>query len=340
MDCTRSAAGVDRPRDVHRSTKRSEPAPRDRDDPLPCGTVLAGRYVISRCAGDGATSRVYRARDALAERFRRRNTDVALKIFKTAAERPSAIELAHNEAWMATQFPHPSAARVHGFFEHQDRAVVTMEWIDGETLETRLRRMPGQRLPLDEALVIASCVAGPLAIAHEAGVVHCDVKPGNILMTDTGAVKLIDFSTARYAQPASGVTGSPPPAPEAYVGFSPSYASPQARSCAPATVSDDVYSLACVLYRMVAGHLPNGESVTGDRTTSDRAAHWPRPRALSRRRWSALRRALATRPAQRPGDVREFVGSVAGGRMPWLFCGAYGPGAKARGRWTERGSPR
>lgn len=299
---------------------------------LGTGTVLAGRYVLASAGTEGGTSRVYRARDVLAERFRSSGTDVAIKIFHGAGEPHLALELAHHEAWMGEHFSHRAACRVHGVQQQGDLAFVTMEWIEGESLAKRLERMPAGRVPLGEAIAVAREVAAALAAGHERGVVHSDVKPGNILLGDTGAMKLIDFSTARPAGPANA-SATRAGEGAGFHGYSPAYASPQTRRDLPASPTDDIYSLGCVVYRMVAGRPPYGDAPPACATHVQSVP--PRPQALDRGRWRILRTALSPLSGERPHDVVGFVDALTRGRLRRLLAPRVSPGSGRRRAWQR-----
>jgi tRNA A-37 threonylcarbamoyl transferase component Bud32 len=153
------------------------------------GEMLAGRFRIVNFIAAGGMGEVYKAEDSRLDRI------VVLKFLpkELAQDRPS-LERFRREAKAASALNHPNICTVHDFAEDGDRAFIAMEYLEGETLAARIKRGP---LPLDDTLKIAMAIAGALDAAHRKGVIHRDLKPGNIMLTGTG-VKLLDFGLAKY----------------------------------------------------------------------------------------------------------------------------------------------
>lgn len=198
-----------------------------------------GTFEIIRELGRGGMGVVYAARD------RHLGRTAALKFLPSrAAEDEEHIEQLIAEAKAASALDHPNIATVYQLGETVDgRRFVAMALYDGETLRDRLRRGP---LPWRDALGIAEQVAAALAGAHEAGIVHRDVKPANILLTRQGLVKLLDFGVAAMVGDpfSTGARGTV------------LYISPQQAGGGPPAATDDVWSLGVLLYEMLAGAPP------------------------------------------------------------------------------------
>lgn len=209
-----------------------------RDDVV--GTNISHYAVLER-AGAGGMGVVYRARDCRLDRF------VALKLLaRTAGGDPAALERHIREARAASSLDHPNIGVVHDVGETADgRLYIVMAWVEGETLEQRLRRGP---LSVAEALSVARQLACALQAAHDAGIVHRDVKPGNVMLGSNGAVRLLDFGVARL--PGSDLTqaGATP----GTVG----YMSPEQTRGEAVDPRSDIWSLGVLLFEMLCGARP------------------------------------------------------------------------------------
>ena len=193
------------------------------------GTHL-GPYEIVEPLGKGGMGEVYRACD---HRLRR---SVAIKIL-TAAPDDDARARFINEAQALARLEHPHVCRVYDVGHDHDVDYLVMESLEGETLAARLERGP---LPVAEAVAIAREIAEALALTHGHGLVHRDLKPGNVMLTGTGA-KVLDF----------GLSG--PVAADAATGGTLQYMSPEQLDGQPATPQSDLFALGSILYEMLAG---------------------------------------------------------------------------------------
>jgi serine/threonine protein kinase/predicted nucleic acid-binding Zn-ribbon protein len=210
------------------------------------GTVIAGRYVIEELLGVGGMGSVYRARHQFIGRY------VALKFLDPSLTKNERLRKRFlGEARAANQINHEHIIDITDFGETEDGIVyMVMEYLEGHSLEEDIERGP---LELRRALRITLQIALGLGRAHELGVVHRDIKPGNIHLSrrrmDRDFVKVLDFGVARIEQDAR-ITGQ-----NMIVG-TPEYIAPeQIRSAAP-TPSSDLYSLGCLLFEMLTGHIP------------------------------------------------------------------------------------
>ena len=207
--------------------------------------VLNGRYELQRRVGRGGMAEVYLARDRLLDRL------VAIKIlFPEFATDPSFVARFRREAQNAANLNHPSIVGVYDWGKERGTYYIVMEYVDGKSISDILRT--DGPIEAKRAATIAADVAGALGFAHRKGVVHRDVKPGNILITDAGDVKVADFGIAR-ALTASveenlTQTGS--------VMGTATYFSPEQAQGKAVDARTDLYSLGVVLYEMVAGKPP------------------------------------------------------------------------------------
>ncbi len=203
-----------------------------------------GPYRILEVLGAGGMGIVFRAEDVQLRR------QVAVKVMRPEL----AVNAIHHqrylrEAQAAAMFEHDHVVTIHQIGEDRGIPYLVMPLLQGETLEARLQRQ--QRLPLAEVLRIARETASALAAAHERGLVHRDVKPGNIwLEAPRGRVKILDFGLARAKYEDVRLTQS-----GAMVG-SPGYMAPEQVRGGPPDPRSDLFSLGCVLYRCCTGRLP------------------------------------------------------------------------------------
>src|SRR5215472_1301060 len=161
---------------------------------LSSGTKL-GPYEIAGPLGAGGMGEVYRARDTRLDR------GVAIKILPAhLADKPEASERFEREARTISSLNHPNICQLHDVGQQNGVRYLVMELLEGETLSDRLKRGP---LPLEQVLRYGAEIATGLQAAHRCGVVHRDLKPGNIMLTKSGA-KLMDFGLAK------GIVASPP----------------------------------------------------------------------------------------------------------------------------------
>ncbi len=202
-----------------------------------------GRYVLMEEIGRGSMGTVHRASDPLIER------QVALKTVDLGRLDDGSLEPRLRflrEAKAAGRLTHPGIVIVHDVGELEDVAFIVMELVEGRSLKHVLDR--GEKVPLEAALELVRQAAEALAYAHRNGVVHRDVKPGNLLLTQEGRVKITDFGIARVDQGARTRTGI-------LVG-SPRYMSPEQLTARPLDGRSDVFSLGALLYELVTGAGP------------------------------------------------------------------------------------
>jgi eukaryotic-like serine/threonine-protein kinase len=209
---------------------------------LVASQVFTGRYQIVRHLARGGMAEVYLARDLLLDR------PVALKVlFPEFATDRSFVERFRREARSAANLNHPSIVSIYDWGEDDGTYFIVMEYVDGLTLRDLIHRQGP--LMASRAAEIGADIAGALHFAHVGGVIHRDVKPGNVLIT-TSQVKVTDFGIARAGDPAESLTQA-----GAVMGTA-TYFSPEQAQGHVVDPRTDVYSLGVVLYEMVAGRPP------------------------------------------------------------------------------------
>jgi eukaryotic-like serine/threonine-protein kinase len=205
-----------------------------------------GKYPVQREIGSGATSRVYLARDPFADR------DVAIKVFQLDThadpqQQRMMLKAYVAEASLAGKLNHPHIVDILDAVVEPGHSYVVMEYVPGTTLEAHSD--VSTLLPINKVVeIIFKCIRA-LEYAHRHGVIHSDIKPGNILLSESGETKVSDFGASfqqRPAQDTTQMTG---------VG-SPAYMSPEQIRMETLTQQSDIYSLGVTMYRLLTGRLP------------------------------------------------------------------------------------
>jgi len=224
--------------------------PHNRDVSSQVGTLLNGRYRLDARIGTGGMSTVYRAFDTVLER------PVAIKLMHREIARDSdQLERFRREARAVAQLNHPHIVTVIDAGEDDSTTglgaggtpFIVFEYVDGETLKQRIRRMG--RLPVSEAVAYAVEIARALGVAHDRGIVHRDVKPQNVLIDAEGSAKVTDFGIARTLDQ-EGLTA------DGRVLGTTDYVSPEQALGHAVTGQSDLYSLGIVLFEMLTGDIP------------------------------------------------------------------------------------
>jgi serine/threonine-protein kinase len=213
------------------------------DGNMQTGALLNQRYQLLERLGSGGMAEVFRARDLMLER------SVAIKVLRADySQSKSFQERFRQEARSAANLSHPNIVTVHDFGLDKDQLFIVMEYVPGTDLKSLLRKRG--RFTVEEAIPLIVQACAGVGYAHRAGLVHCDVKPHNLLITPDQRLKVTDFGIARALS-----TISPGERTDIVWG-SPQYFAPeQAAGGAPSPASD-VYSLGVVLYEMLTGTLP------------------------------------------------------------------------------------
>src|SRR5215210_6643801 len=206
------------------------------------GTEISGRFRIDEKIGSGGMSSVYRAFDPTLERW------VAIKLMhRDISSDPDQLERFRREARAVARLSHPHVVTVIDAGEDDGTPYIVFEYVAGETLKDRIRRLG--RLPAPEAVAYAIEVGRALACAHSHRLVHRDVKPQNVLIDQEGRAKVTDFGIARSLE-AHGLTAT------GRVLGTTDYVSPEQALGHQVTEQSDIYSLGIVLYEMLTGEAP------------------------------------------------------------------------------------
>jgi Tol biopolymer transport system component len=229
-----------------------------------------GPFKIERELGRGGMGEVYLARDTRLDRL------VAIKAMPGhLASDPDRLARFQREAKVLASLNHPGIGAIYGLEEAGGHQYLILEFVEGETLADRLANGP---IPVDEALSLAKQIAEALEVAHEKGVIHRDLKPGNVMVTPDGVVKVLDFGLARTAEGTPSSTSLPATGPDSptvavpgpvhsptipgVIMGSAGYMSPEQARGKPVDKRSDIFSFGCVLYEMLTGTMPfRGETI-------------------------------------------------------------------------------
>ena len=272
--------------------------------------VLCGRYRLEGLLGAGGMGAVYRARDLLHEQFGHPAPYVAIKILSEAiSPSPDASALLFNEFALTRHLHHPNVLRLHSFevdTVHQ-RALIIMELLRGPTLDRLLCEWPFG-LAWQPFCDIALPLLDALTHAHERGVLHGDIKPSNVLLSDEG-VRVYDFGLGQ-AEPGT-LNGLAHLNRSCFNAWTPGYAAPELLEGAPLTRAADVYALGCLLYELASGQHPFNRMLSTHARDRQPQPTPKRPKHLARKAWPALRTALAFDPARRNVSVKQLRNAIA-----------------------------
>lgn len=206
------------------------------------GTILKQRYKILRHIGSGGMAEVYLAEDLLLSR------QVAIKVLRDQFnDDKTLLNQFKHEAQSAARLSNPSIINIFDVCEEDGKSFIVMEYVEGKTLKDLLEEKG--RLTPYQAVKIACDIAAGLSHAHKRNIIHCDIKPHNILITENMMPKIADFGIARMISSMTMVYTN------SVIG-SVHYLSPEQASGKPITAQSDIYSLGIVLYEMLTGHVP------------------------------------------------------------------------------------
>jgi formylglycine-generating enzyme required for sulfatase activity len=278
------------------------------------GDLLADRYRLLELIGEGGMSRVYKAIDLQRTASAPAGECIAVKVLSRPFDgNPAVLASLEDDVRRLRALAHPHIVRLFGCGRDDATLFITMEYLVGRSLYDRLhsRTQYGGTPPgsgIDDAQSLITAVAGALEYAHQQGVVHGDLKPGNVIITAAGALKIIDFGMANLTsrprtprerrevarrRPGSAVT--------------PRYASPQQMARNPPQITDDIYALACLAYELLTGTHPFSDA-NGTPTTTFPPPFRP---GLTPTQHAAITHGLQLERRDRTPTVRQFMDEFA-----------------------------
>ena len=267
------------------------------------GEVLCGRYVIESQLGSGSMGTVYKALDRSRSEHTEADACVAIKVLHEKTRgRSEVLAKLRREFYCAQALSHRSIIKVFELDLHQI-PFFTMELIEGETLGSLMQRFHPMLLPRAHAWAIIREIGAGLAHAHERRVVHGDIEPRNVMLTNSGEVRILDFGTSNDSAATS----------------MPAYASCDLLEGRQPSSWDDLFALACLSYELLAGEHPFQRRRSTEARTLKIVPR--RPPGLSGRQWKALSQGLAWERADRTASIKAWlteldIGSAPLGPMP------------------------
>ncbi|TQJ01038.1 serine/threonine-protein kinase [Amycolatopsis cihanbeyliensis] len=269
------------------------------------GQLIAGHYRLVEHIGSGAMGVVWRAIDERLER------SVAVKQILTQpglseAERANIRQRAMREAKNAARFQHPNAIVVFDIAEHAGDPCLVMEYLPSQSLSAILAERP--MMPVAEVAAIGKQVAAALVSAHRAGLVHRDVKPGNVLIDESGTAKITDFGISRAA-------GDMTLTQTGLIGGTPAYLAPELARGADPAPSSDVFALGATLYHAIEGQTPYGNNANQLALLYSAANGKIIPPSNAGPATALLMNLLRTDPEERPSmaEARDQLAALATG---------------------------
>ena len=275
-------------------------------NPIQIGQVLLNQFRVDSFVASGGMGAVYLVWDL------QRNAPLAMKVLHAElAEDPSVFKRFQREARALQKLTHPNIVPFYGLYHLDDIVFILERYIDGPSLKDVLRQKKGEALPIPQALSYLKAVSAALGYAHSNSVVHCDVKPGNVMIDRGGTIYLTDFGVARHAESTTTTIGS---------AGTPAYMAPEQIRGDQVTPATDIYGLGVLLFELLTGQRPfrgieSGTEAAGQ-TAAERAryAHLhlppPDPRSLNPEIPEALALAVLTAlnkdPEQRFNSTQAF----------------------------------
>jgi serine/threonine protein kinase len=270
------------------------------------GRVLRNRYVLESRLGSGGMGTVFKAMDRYRCDLTEDNRHVAIKFLHEETDsRPEVLSNLRREFFCAQALSHRSIVKVYELDLDDDVAFFTMELLQGELLSSVLERSRSIAISRSYAWEIIREIGDGLAHAHARNVVHGDLKPQNVMITNSGELRILDFGASHApARQRSNADG----ARKSTINVTPAYACCQLLEGQQADPRDDLYALACVSYELLAGEHP----FQGRRSTEarDLGLLARRPPGLTRQQWQTLALGLSWRREGRSISVRDWIAKV------------------------------
>ena len=308
---------VNWPQDPTVITGEDESPRVERSNGPQAGDTLQGRFNLVELVGEGGMSRVFKAIDLRRVEAGADDPYVAVKVLsEPLSDYFGSITALQREAHKLQNLAHPNIVRVIDCDRDGEFVFMTLEYLAGDSLQKKLRLAGQGGIEAAAGRSIVSQVGSALQYAHEHRIVHGDLKPGNVIIAQAGAVKVIDFGMAHF------VVDPPAGADKIPRAVTARYASPELLAGATPKPTDDVYALACIAYETLTGRHPFGRR--GEAGARDLRSPPPRLAQLKPHEYTALVKALAFNGHERTATVAQFLREFAEpvGKTRWNLWAA------------------
>ena len=306
------ATGPDATQVLHNRLVRSlDEAGEGHRGPLQPGSVIKHRFVLETLLGKGGMGLVFGAIDRRKEEARDPNPRVALKVLNADFQaHPQSFMALQREARKAQTLAHPNVVTVFDFDRDGDAVYMTMDLLQGRTLDSMAREARGKGIGRDTALTIIRGIAEGLAYAHRKGIVHSDLKPGNIFITEDGTPKILDFGIARAVPSAVNEANKDVFDAGSLGAYTEAYATDEMIDGGDPHPADDMYALGIIAYELVSGFHPyQRHSAPSARKLGIKPAPL---KGLKRREARAIESCLSFERKHRPQNAGEFLKAFRG----------------------------
>jgi serine/threonine protein kinase len=269
------------------------------------GSVLRDRFLLQEEVSGGSMGTVYKALDRRLAEAGSEQHSVAIKVLSPAlAEDGHALRALQQEAAKTRCLLHPNIVRFIDLDRDDDLYFLILEWLEGRTLAEILDSADARSIDVEAAFRIVRQIGDALDYAHRCGIVHADIKPGNIMVMPNGDAKLFDFGVARVRQQQVGNDFDP----GVLGALTPAYSSMQVLGGEEPVASDDVFSLACLLYRLVAGYRVFGPRNAAEASQTGMTPQ--KPQGINDEQWRVLKKALSYPRVTRFESVKAFTDAL------------------------------
>jgi serine/threonine protein kinase len=295
--------------DVTVSLPSGAPSASRGSPPVQSHEVLKNRFILERVLGAGGMGVVYKAKDLLKVEAKDRDPYVAIKVLgEEFKSHPEAFIALQRESRKTQRIAHPNIVNVYDFDKDGDTVFMTMEYLEGTPLDKLIKKYRSTGLPVADSMQILEGICAALAYAHGQNIIHSDLKPGNIFVTNQNLAKVFDFGIARAVAKAEQDVGDTEDRTVFDAGnfgaLTPAYASLEMLEGEPPDVRDDIYALGCIAYELLTGAHPFDRKNAKD--AHRRGMKPDRITNINKQQWRVIERALAFERENRMATVGEF----------------------------------
>jgi len=302
------------------------------------GSLIRDRFRLEKEIGRGGMGVVFTARDMRKEEVGDQDSLIAIKLLSEDFKKhPDALRMLQQETRKTQKLAHPNVVTVYDFDRDGETVYMTMEYLIGMPLTDYIKEHPDGADELETVLPIISDIVHGLQYAHERGIIHSDLKPGNVFLLDDGVTKIVDLGIARAAMGGTSVGSRRSPGhkanasteaqtqspgetkTETLIALTPKYASPEMFDDAPPDPRDDIYALAVITYELLTGEHPFGGRPANE---VKEVMHTPETvPGLNERQWKGLLSGLAMERDERCPSAEEFLETFLPKRkQPWKWA--------------------